>query len=313
MALIGLQDVHKTLGDQHLLRGVSLVIEPLDRVGLLGPNGAGKSTLLKILAGSEEADEGQRTLRRDTSIGYLEQEPWLDPDRTIRDEVRAGLGRRAAVLARLDEVHAALAEDTEPQQMDRLLAEQARLDDELERLGGHDVEHRIGEVLTHLGLPEPEARCGRLSGGEKRRVALARVLLAQPDLLLLDEPTNHLDAVATQWLERFLASARTTLVMVTHDRYFLDRVVGRILEIDRGELHAYEGGYHDFLVQRAHRLEIEQKTESTRLNLLRRETAWMRRGPPARTTKAKARIDRYHQLEADAPEAERTELDFAIP
>ena len=313
MTLIGLQDAHKTYGEAHLLRGVSLQIGELERVGLLGANGCGKSTLLKILAGAEQADEGTRTVMRGRSVGYLEQEPELAPDHRVRDAVRAGLGRRSEVLHELEQVHALLAEEQDANQLDKHLKRQARLDDELAELGGHDIEHRIEDVLMRLGLRDPEATCGTLSGGEKRRVALARLLLQAPDLLLLDEPTNHLDAIATEWLENYLLNARTTLVMVTHDRYFLDRVVDRIIELDRGELHFYDGGYHDFLVQRTQRLEREQKSEQTRLNLLRRESEWMRRGPPARTTKAKARIGRYRELVDGAAETGPRDLEFEIP
>jgi len=313
MARIGLHDVHKTYGDRHLLRGVSLHVEPLQRVGLLGPNGSGKSTLLKILAGSVQPDRGERTLGRGCRVGYLEQEPLLDPALTIREVVRAGMGWRSEVLDALALLHDHLADDAEPAALQSLLRQQSRLEDELTELGGHDIEHRIDQVLMHLGLPDADALCGPLSGGEKRRTALAQVLLAQPDLLLLDEPTNHLDAIASEWLESFLLSARTTLVMVTHDRYFLDRVVQRILEIDRGVLHSHDGGYRAFLQQRAHRVELEHKGEQMRLNLLRRETEWMRRGPPARTSKSKARIDRYHDLAEATPERADTGPEFQIP
>ena len=313
MAVIGLHEVHKTYGDKHLLRGVSLQVEELDRVGLLGPNGSGKSTLLKILSGDEEADEGSRTMVRGASFGHLAQNPQLDLEKSVSDVVRLGLVRRTEVLAQLDTVHRQLADESDPDRIEKLLKQQARLDHELDELGGHDIEHRIADVLMRLGLRDPEARCATLSGGEQRRVALARLLLSAPDLLLLDEPTNHLDTIAVEWLEDFLLSARTTLVMVTHDRYFLDRVATRTVEIDRGHLVSYEGSYNDYLTQRAHRLELERKGEQTRLNLLRRETAWMRRGPPARTSKSKARISRYHALVDAGVETGPGELDFRIP
>jgi ATP-binding cassette subfamily F protein uup len=193
------------------------------------------------------------------------------------------------------------------------LARQGELEQELERHGGHDVEHALESTLHALGLTDFEARCGTLSGGEKRRVALARLLLGGPELLLLDEPTNHLDAFVIDWLEDWFLETRTPLLLVTHDRYFLDRVCDRIVELDRGELFSFSGGYSEYLEARAERLAAEAKAESTRLNLLRRETAWMRRGPPARTTKAKARIRRYGELVEGAPIARAEDLELALP
>ncbi|MEM7200951.1 MAG: ATP-binding cassette domain-containing protein [Planctomycetota bacterium] len=313
MSLLALEQVGLQYGARTLLRDVSFLIGERDRVGMVGANGAGKSTLLRILAGAEEPDSGNRTMRRGLQLGYLEQEPALDPTLSIRDVARQGLAGREATLAALDQVHQAMAEATDPDRLEALLKKQAALEDDLERRGGHDVEHRVESTLHGLGLPDPEARCGALSGGERRRTALARLLLSTPELLLLDEPTNHLDAEVIAWLEAFLADTTAALVLVTHDRYFLDRVVHRIVEIDRGALHDYAGNYGDFVLARADRLSREEKEESTRRNLLRRETEWMRRGPPARTTKSKARIDRYHQLVDAAPEAASDELSFVIP
>ncbi len=314
MALLTLQDVDLTYGDRQLLRQLALVVQPGERVGLLGPNGCGKSTLLGIAAGVVQPDAGQRTTRRDLRIAHLPQEPALDAQSTVGEAVVAGLQGRSDVLADLSRVHDALAaEDLEGAALRRLLDRQQALDERLEQLGGHDVEHRIEEVVGAVGLRDSAARCGDLSGGERRRVALARALLSQPDLLLLDEPTNHLDAGVTEWLEDWLVDSPSALVMVTHDRYFLDRVVQRIVELDRGRLFDYEGGYAEFLLARAARLDREQAREATRRNLLRREAEWMRRGPPARTTKAKARIGRYEALRAAAPEADDAELAFRIP
>jgi ATP-binding cassette subfamily F protein uup len=216
------------------------------------------------------------------------------------------------VLAALERVHAELGAASGAE-LERLLARQAALEQELERTGGHDVEHRVEATMRSLGLTDLDAPCGRLSGGERRRVALARLLIGAPDLLLLDEPTNHLDALVTDWLEDWFLETRTPLLMVTHDRYFLDRVVDRIVELDRGQLVPYEGGYAEYLEARAERLATERRTEGARLLLLRRETAWMRRGAPARTTKAKARIHRYHDLIDAAPVELPSELVLAIP
>ena len=312
MSLISLEGASKRYNERVLLEGVDLAIGEGERVGLLGPNGGGKSTLLRILAGSEPPDSGTRVVQRGLRLGYLEQDPDLPTGISVRDAVRAGLGDRARVLADLERVHQDLA-NPQDGQLDRTLARQARLEQELERLGGYDVEHRVESTLLSLGLREFEAPCGQLSGGERRRVALAKLLLAAPDLLLLDEPTNHLDAFVTEWLEDWFLETKTPLLLVTHDRYFLDRVVDRIVELDRGELVSYPGGYHDYLEGRTARLESERKTESSRLNLLRRETAWMRRGAPARSTKAKARISRYEQLADSAPADLPVELVFEIP
>ncbi|HTE06755.1 MAG TPA: ATP-binding cassette domain-containing protein, partial [Planctomycetota bacterium] len=323
MTLLTVTDIHKSHRGRHLLRGVSLVIQDGERLGLLGPNGSGKSTLLRIIAGTEDPDSGQRVLRRDLRLGYLEQEPKLPAGARVRDVVRAGLPGREEILAELAAVHArcetaaahAAAQDpgTAERTLRALLVRQSALEDELQLVGGHDVEHRVEELLAHLGLPDAEADCGTLSGGEARRVALARLLLGEPELLLLDEPTNHLDAEVIAWLEQHLLARRTPLLMVTHDRYVLDRVADRILELDRGQLVSYTGGYGDYLLARAEADAREEHAEGSRQNLLRRETAWMRRGPPARTTKAKARIDRYAALVSSRTEARGDNLAFRIP
>ena len=263
MALLSLEGVTKSYDGRTLLGGVDLVLDEGERVGLVGPNGSGKSTLMRILCGLEPPDSGTRVLRRELRLGYLEQEPELDPAQTVREAARAGIAGRERVLAELERVHAelsgALAADVE-----RKLARQARLEEELERLGGHDVEHRLESTLQALGVERFEARCGELSGGERRRVALARLLLGGPELLLLDEPTNHLDAFVIDWLEDWFLETRTPLLLVTHDRYFLDRICDRIVELDRGELFSTPGGYGEYLEARAARLAAESKSESTR-------------------------------------------------
>ncbi|MFN3240874.1 MAG: ABC-F family ATP-binding cassette domain-containing protein [Planctomycetota bacterium] len=313
MALLTLKDVHLTVGDRHLLDGIAMVVEEGQRIGLLGPNGCGKSTLLRILAGELEPDAGERTERRDLRLGYLPQEPDLPADATVHAAVLGGIEGRAEVLAELERVHTAMADDPQPEELERLLVQQQRLDERLEDLGGHDVDHRASALLQSLGVRDDGARCGDLSGGERRRVAMARLLLSDPELLLLDEPTNHLDAEVTDWLESYLLDADMPLILVTHDRYFLDRLCTRIVEFDQSKLFDYEGGYRSYLVQRAERLEAESKQESARLNTLRRETEWVKRGPPARTTKAKARIQRHQALVDAAPPPSSAELEFMIP
>jgi ATP-binding cassette subfamily F protein uup len=313
MALITLDDVHKSYDERRLLRGVSLVVEEDSRIGIVGVNGTGKSTLMRILLGVEAPDSGRRTMRAGLRIGHLMQEVGVDVG-TVRDAVRAGLAGRAETLARIDDVHHELgAADIGPSRTQALLAELARLEAARDRLGGHDVEHRVESLIEHVGLPDPDAGAATLSGGERRRVALARLLLAEPDVLLLDEPTNHLDAVVIDWLEDVLLETRIPVVMVTHDRYFLDRVVDRVVEIDRGEMFGYDGGYAGYLRGKAARERADERAETARQGLLRRETEWMRRGPPARTTKANARIERYHHLLDDAPDAKDRELAFGIP
>ena len=313
MALLTIKDVHLTVGERPLLDGVALVVDEGQRIGLLGTNGCGKSTLLRILAGELEPDAGDRTERRDLRLGYLPQEPDLPADATVHEAVIGGIAGRAEVLAALEEVHTAMADDPAPDQLERLLKQQQRLDERLDELGGHDVDHRATALLQSLGVADDGARCGNLSGGERRRVAMARLLLSDPEILLLDEPTNHLDAEVTDWLESYLLDAGMPLVLVTHDRYFLDRLCTRIVEFDHGKLFEYDGGYRSYLVQRANRLEAEAKSESARLNTLRRETEWVNRGPPARTTKAKARIDRHQALVDAAPAPSSAELEFMIP
>jgi ATP-binding cassette subfamily F protein uup len=314
VALLTLNDIHIAIGDRQLLAGAALRVGEGDRIGLLGPNGCGKSTLLRILAGDLLPDRGERAVRRDLRLGYLPQEPQLPADTPVREAVQFGIQGRQEVLQRLDAVHQQLAApDLPPVQLDKLLKEQQRLDERLGELGGHDLAARAEAVLQALGVTDFERPCQALSGGERRRVALARLLLAGPELLLLDEPTNHLDAQVTDWLESYLLDSGVPLVLVTHDRYFLDRLVTRTVEFDGGELHEYDGGYRAYLVQRAERLQVEAKAESARLNTLRRETEWVKRGPPARTTKAKARIDRHAALLAKAPPPAGDELEFQIP
>ncbi|MEO1698197.1 MAG: ABC-F family ATP-binding cassette domain-containing protein [Planctomycetota bacterium] len=312
MSLLRLTGATKGFNDRTLFEGVDFELGEGERVGLVGRNGCGKSSLLRILAGVDPPDEGERTLRRGVRVGYLEQEPALDPDATAREVVRAGIEGRADTLAALAAVHASL-ESAEGARMQELLAELERLEAELAERGGHDVEHRIEATLDALDVADPDARTGPMSGGERRRVALARLLVSRPDVLLLDEPTNHLDAFVTDWLEDWFLETRQPLVLVTHDRYLLERVVDRIVEVDAKKLHGYAGGYSDYIEARALRIAAEERAEQGRLALLRRETAWIRRGPPARTTKSKARIKAYDDLVDAAPDVAPEDLELRIP
>lgn len=308
MTLISLVDCNKSFdAERPLLRGVTLAIRESDRVGLIGANGCGKSTLLRLLSGELDPESGKVVRSSGLRVGYLEQEPHLDGAQTIREIVRQGFVGREALLEELDQLHESLAhKDLGEAELERKLQRQEQIQARLDELGGADVEHLVEATIHGVGLLDPDALCGVLSGGELRRTALAQLLVSQPDVFLLDEPTNHLDTFVIAWLEERLRQIKAPLVLVTHDRYLLDRIVHRIVEIDQGQLYHYTGGYSSYVEQRTARLDVEAQDERSRLLLLRRETAWMRRGPKARSTKAKARIQRYEDLVNDEPE-ERSE------
>ena len=315
MALITLSEVAKAYDEKRpLFKDVSLVVGSNDRIGLIGPNGAGKSTLLRMLAGIETPDQGTRVVRRGLRVGFLEQEPQLQHDMTIHDAVRTGLAGREDLLKELDALYLELADpNLTEKRLDTLSTRQVDMQHKLDEMGGHDIDYQIDAAIDGVGLPDPHVLCGQLSGGEARRVALARLLVDQPDVMLLDEPTNHLDAFVVAWLEKRLASLRVPLVLVTHDRFLLDRVANRIVEIDRGRTFEYEGNYVKYVEQRAERMAGEAKSEHARLGLLKRETAWMRAGVLARATKAKARIDRFQELSAAPALVLPSELEMKIP
>lgn len=316
MALLTLHQVSKAYDPvRPLFTDLSLVVGDGERIGLIGANGSGKSTLLRMMAGIEQADSGERVTRRGLRVGYLEQEPKLDPELTIREAVRQGLAGREALLAEMEELYEAMASDPPPsaERLTMLAERQEELQHRLDRMGGHEVEHLVASSIDGVGLEDPDASCRDLSGGEARRVALARLLVDAPDLMLLDEPTNHLDAFVIAWLEKRLLEMRVPLVMVTHDRYLLDRVVDRIVEIDRGRCFEYPGSYAQFVELQANRFASEGKSESVRLQTLKRETAWMRAGVQGRGTKAKARVDRFHDLVADEGPGVAQTLALRIP
>ena len=305
----------KGYGPKAVLDGIDLSINVGERVGLVGPNGGGKTTLARLLCGQETPDDGELSLRRDTSVAYLSQVPRLDPDVSAMDVVLGGLARWRLAL----EHHARVSEEMEAGGADpeALLKEQSETAEAVERLGGWDLRHRAESVLGMLGVRDPDEPVGARSGGEQRRVALARVLLGAPDLAILDEPTNHLDVDTVEWLEGYLSNEYPgAVLLITHDRMVLDRVAQRTLELDQGRLHSYQGGYAAFIEAKAARMELEARTEANRQNFLKKELEWLRRAPKARMGKQKARIERAHTALAAGPPPVRrevTSLDMHAP
>ncbi len=280
--------------DRQVLANISLSFLPGAKIGVLGPNGAGKSTLLRIMAGRDEPSSGVAELAPGATAGLLEQEPELDPAKDVRGNVEDGVRPLRDLLDRFNEISAAFAEPDAD--YDTLLTEQAKVQDAIDRADLWQLDDRLDHAMDALRLPEGDRDVETLSGGERRRVALCRLLLSAPDLLLLDEPTNHLDAESVLWLERFLAEYRGTVVAVTHDRYFLDNVAGWILELDRGRGLPFQGNYSSWLEQKQARLAQEEKQESARRRTLARELEWVRSSPRARHAKAKARLGAYERL-----------------
>jgi sulfate-transporting ATPase len=278
---------------RQILKDISLSFFPGAKIGVLGTNGSGKSTLLKIMAGIDTEIEGEAIPMAGLKIGYLPQEPQLDPEHTVRESVESGMGEVKAAQARLEEVYAAYAE--EDADFDALAAEQAKLE-AIIATAGDASDHQLEIAADALRLPAWDAIIGKLSGGEKRRVALCRLLLSKPDMLLLDEPTNHLDAESVDWLEQFLARFSGTVVAITHDRYFLDNAAEWILELDRGHGIPYKGNYSTWLEQKEARLEQEQRTEDARTKAMKKELEWARQNPKGRQAKSKARLARFEEL-----------------
>jgi len=278
---------------RQILKDISLSFFPGAKIGVLGTNGSGKSTLLKIMAGLDKEIEGEAIPMAGLKIGYLPQEPQLDPEHTVRESVESGMGEVKAAQARLEEVYAAYAE--EDADFDALAAEQAKLE-AIIATAGDASDHQLEIAADALRLPPWDAIIGKLSGGEKRRVALCRLLLSKPDMLLLDEPTNHLDAESVDWLEQFLARFSGTVVAITHDRYFLDNAAEWILELDRGHGIPYKGNYSTWLEQKEARLEQEQRTEDARTKAMKKELEWARQNPKGRQAKSKARLARFEEL-----------------
>lgn len=309
-----MKDLRKVVPpSREILKGIWLSFYPGAKIGVLGPNGAGKSTLLRIMAGVDQDFQGEAWAHAGTRIGYLSQEPQLDPTKTVRENVEEAVKETRDLLRKFEEISMKFAEPMTDDEMNKLLDQQGRVQEKIDAANAWELDRQIEIAMDALRLPPGDAAVTNLSGGEKRRVALCRVLLEQPDMLLLDEPTNHLDAESVAWLERHLAEFPGTVVAITHDRYFLDNVAQYILELDRGAGIPYEGNYTSWLEQKRSRLQVEEKQESARQRTLERELEWVRMAPRARQAKNQARVKRYEEL-AEADTAERaTSHEIVIP
>jgi ATP-binding cassette ChvD family protein len=299
---------------REILRGIWLSFLPGAKIGVLGANGAGKSTLLRIMAGVDKDFAGEAYAAEGTRIAWLSQDPRLDPSKDVLGNVEEGVAATRALLARFDELNEKLASDLSEAESERVMAEYQRVQDAIEASNAWELDRQLEIAMDALRLPPPDADVAKISGGERRRVALCKVLLERPDLLLLDEPTNHLDAESVAWLERHLAEFPGTVVAVTHDRYFLDNVAGWILELDRGAGIPWQGNYSSWLAQKEARLAVEEKQESARRRTLQRELEWVRMAPRARHAKGRARLERYESLLADGgPDARIETREIYIP
>ncbi len=300
-------------GGREVFKGITLSFLPNVKIGVLGPNGAGKSTLMKIMAGQDKEFGGEAWAAEGATVGYLPQEPQLDPTKTVGENVRAAFAQLEADLARFNEISMKFGEEMSDDEMNTLLAEQGELQEKIDAADGWEVDRRVEIALDALRCPPADSMVEHLSGGEKRRVALCKLLLEKPDLLLLDEPTNHLDAESVSWLEQTLKDYQGAVLVVTHDRYFLDNVTNWILEVDRGRGFPYEGNYSAYLEAKRKRLQQEEREESARQRQLAREQEWMGRSPTARMAKSKARISAYEDLLAKSNEKTAGEAEIVIP
>jgi len=296
-----------------ILKDISLSFFPGAKIGVLGLNGSGKSTLLKIMAGVDREYDGEARPQAGINVGYLPQEPQLDPDKDVRGNVEEGIGETKALVDRFNEVSMKFAEPMSDDEMTALLDEQAKLQDAIDAAGAWELDRKLEIAADALRLPPWDADVTKLSGGERRRVALCKLLLSQPDMLLLDEPTNHLDAESVAWLERFLHDYPGTVVAVTHDRYFLDNVAGWILELDRGHGIPWEGNYSSWLEQKEKRLEMEEKQQSARQRAMKEELEWVRANPKGRHAKSKARLARFDELASQEYQSRNETREIYIP
>ncbi|WP_127714493.1 energy-dependent translational throttle protein EttA [Halobacteriovorax sp. HLS] len=305
--------VGKVYKSKHVLKNISLSYFYGAKIGVLGLNGSGKSTLLKILAGIDEDHLGETHMAKGYTIGYLEQEPMLDPEKTVKEIVQEGCQEVVEMLAKFEEISLKFSEPMSDDEMNALLDKQAALQDKLDHAEAWELDSKLDLAMEALRCPPSDQKCGVLSGGEKRRVALCRLLLQKPDILLLDEPTNHLDAETVWWLERHLQQYKGTVIAVTHDRYFLDNVAGWILELDRGEGIPFQGNYTDWLDAKTKRLAKEEKTESKKQKAMKEELEWIRSSPKARQAKSKARIKSYEERYKSSQEKRNETNELFIP
>ena len=302
----------KAVHDKVILDDVTVGVFPGAKIGVVGPNGAGKSTLLKVMAGLEDVSNGEAMLSPGYTVGILQQEPPLDEDKTVRENIELAFGDLLAKIERFNQVSAEMADPDAD--FDALMAEMGQLQDEIDAANGWDLDSQLSQAMDALQCPDPDAPVSILSGGERRRVALCRLLLEAPDLLLLDEPTNHLDAESVLWLEQFLHKYPGAVMAVTHDRYFLDDVAEWICEVDRGQLYPYEGNYSTYLEKKAARLEAQSQQDARRAKKMKSELEWVRSSPKARQAKNRARLERYEQMEAEARASKRVDFtDIHIP
>ena len=297
----------KVVGEKVILDDVTVGVYPGAKIGVVGPNGMGKSTLLKVMAGLEDVSNGEARLTPGYTVGLLQQEPPLDEDKTVRENIEMAFSDVIAKVNRFNQIGEEMA--SPDADFDALMAEMGRLQDEIDASNGWDLDSQLSQAMDALQCPDPDAPVTQLSGGERRRVALCRLLLEAPDLLLLDEPTNHLDAESVLWLEQFLHNYPGAVMAVTHDRYFLNDVAGWICEVDRGQLYPYEGNYSTYLEKKAARLEAEGRENAKRAKKMRSELEWVRQSPKARQAKNRARLERYEQMEAEARATKK--LDFS--
>jgi len=305
--IYSMHNVRKKLGDKVVLDNVTLSFYPSAKIGVVGPNGTGKSTLLKLMAGIEKPSNGDAMLAKDATVGILLQEPPLTEGKTVLENVEEGVADIKALQVRMDELGAAMGEPDAD--FDVLMAEMGEVQTELDARNAWDIDSQLEQAMDALRCPPPDAMVDLLSGGERRRVALCKLLLQQPDLLLLDEPTNHLDAESVQWLETHLKAYPGAVLAVTHDRYFLDNVAQWILELDRGRTHPYEGNYSTYLDTKKARLQIEGRRDAKRAKILERELEWARSNPKARQAKSRARLTRYEELAAEAERSRKLDFD----
>ena len=305
--------VSKTINKRTIIKDISLSFYYGAKIGVLGLNGAGKSTVLKIIAGLDKEYEGKVQMAKGFSVGYLEQEPLRNETRTVREVVEEGADATLSLLKQFEEISEKFAQEMTPEEMEALLEKQGEIQEKIELCGGWEIESRLRQAMDALRCPPEDQSCETLSGGEKRRVALCRLLLSEPEILLLDEPTNHLDAESVQWLEQHLARIPGTIIAVTHDRYFLDNVAGWILELDRGEGIAWKGNYSSWLEQKDARLASEKKQAHKRRQALQRELEWVRQNPQGRQVKNKARLNAYDEMISQEQSKRAEEIEIYIP